>query len=130
MEPSIYTVPAADLTLLTVQAKGEIVGWLEKQGAKGIFKGFRKRFCHSRTGKLYYYAKESLVDPLGFIDLDVASEVKADLGRKVKCASPSCIVNVYAYVSSVSLYHIFSVFPLFPSLSLFTLCLSIYLILV
>lgn len=53
----------------------ELSGWLHKQGAKGLFRGWKKRWCRFKFGKLFY-AVEAAEQPLGFIDVDNAADCR------------------------------------------------------
>jgi len=55
----------------------QVEGWLLKQGAKGLRKGFKKRWFSLQANRLHYF--ENKGDPqaksLGFIDILAASAV-------------------------------------------------------
>jgi hypothetical protein len=54
----------------------ELSGFLLKQGAKGLFKGWKKRWCRFKFGKLFYSETQTDAQPLGFIDVDSCSDVR------------------------------------------------------
>jgi hypothetical protein len=54
----------------------ELQGFLLKQGAKGLFKGWKKRWCRFKFGKLFYSENQTDAQPLGFIDVDSCSDVR------------------------------------------------------
>ncbi len=53
----------------------ELQGWLLKQGAKGLFRGWKRRWARFKFGKLFY-AETQTDQPLGFVDVDAATDVR------------------------------------------------------
>ena len=54
-------------------------GFLQKQGEKGLVKGWKKRYFSSQFGKLYYYLNNKSKEPLGFINIDEASNIEGKI---------------------------------------------------
>jgi hypothetical protein len=65
------------LIFLLCRRRRQVEGWLLKQGAKGLRKGFKKRWFSLQANRLHYF--ENKGDPqaksLGFIDILAASAV-------------------------------------------------------